>query len=190
MIKNVLTLLAIVGFVTGLLFVSQKAYAVEVEKGMIPAEHVDVSCKKLPFEVAVWDAEEAVAQLKKDEKHLWIDTRPASFYDKGSVRDAILLPYNKTGADGNELTPESLEEALKTAGMTKDTAKVVFFCQGPKCHRSYNASYVAVKDWGYDPENIIWFRAGYPFLLKAIKNDPKLKRRAKKYISDSGIKQL
>jgi len=47
-----------------------------------------------------------------------------------------------------------------------------------------------VSAWGYKPENSIWFRAGYPFLFKAVQDDVKLKRKANKYLSEAGIKQL
>ncbi len=88
------------------------------------------------------------------------------------------------------MTAELLGKTIADAGFSKDSVKVVMFCQGPKCHRSYNAAFVAVTRWGYKPENMIWFRAGYPHLLKEVKGNPKLKRKAKKYISDAGIKQL
>lgn len=164
--------------------------ASEVDKGKIPDAHTDSSLKKLPWGVPIYDVAEAVAKLKSNEKVLWIDTRPASFFNKGTVRDALNIPYNKTGAGGNDLTPETLEAAITAAGLSKDTATVIYFCQGPKCHRSYNAAFKAITEWGYKPENQVWFREGYPYLLKEIKNNPKLKRKAKKYISDAGVKQL
>ncbi len=171
-------------------FMANPLTAKEVNKGAIPADHVTKSCKALPWGVKVWDLEDAVSHLKAKDKILWIDTRPESFFKKGTVRGAILLPYNKTGAAGNDMTEEKLAAAVKAAGFTKDTAKVAFFCQGPKCHRSYNAAYIAVTQWGYKAENVVWYRDGYPTLFKEIKNNPKMKRKAKRYISDDGITQL
>lgn len=171
-------------------FLTQFAIAEEVGKGKIPAEQLATSYKQLPWGTPVWDVSEAISQLKKSEQVLWIDTRPESFYKKGTVRGAILLPYNNKDAGDNKLTQDSLAKALETAGIDKEKGKIITFCQGPKCHRSYNASFRMVTEWGYKPENVIWFRAGYPYLLKEIKNNPKLKRKAKKYISDSGVKQL
>ena len=164
--------------------------AAEVEKGKIPAEHMAKTAKSLPWGGLVWDIDEAVTQLKSKEKALWVDTRPESFFKKGTVRDAVLMPYNKTGSKGNELKKEDLEAAIASAGWSKEAVKIIFFCQGPKCHRSYNASFVTVSEWGFPPENIIWFRDGYPNLFKAVKKDSKLKRKAKKYLSDAGMKQL
>jgi len=164
--------------------------AAEVGKGKIPEDQLAKSYKKLDWGVAIWDTDEAVANLQKGENTLWVDTRPESFFKKGTVNDAVLLIYNKKGMEENTLTPESLEKALADKGLAKDQATIVFFCQGPKCHRSYNASFAAVTEWGYSPEQIIWHREGYPFLFKKVQEDAKLKRKAKRYISDAGVKQL
>ena len=172
------------------IFFTLTAQAQEVEKGKIPADQLASSYKSLPWGCPIWDVQEALTQLKSDEKVLWVDTRPESFFKKGTVRGAVLFPYNKKDAPDNALTEKTLATALTEAGVSKDSGKIIFFCQGPKCHRSYNATFVAVTDWGYKAENIIWFRAGYPLLVKEIKSNPKLQRKAKKYISDAGVKQL
>lgn len=169
---------------------SSSLMAQEVDKGKIPNDQLAKSYKKLAWGVDVWDVDEAVEHLKNGENILWVDTRPESFFQKGTVRDAVLLVYNKKGLAENTLTAESLDKALADKGIAKDNATIVFFCQGPKCHRSYNASFAAVTDWGYSPERIVWFREGYPFLFKKIQSDAKLKRKAKRYISDDGVKQL
>lgn len=164
--------------------------AAEVDKGKIPADQLVKSYKKLDWGVVIWDTDDAVHNLKKGKDILWVDTRPESFFKKGTVNGAVLLVYNKKGMEGNTLTPESLDQALADKGIAKDKATIVFFCQGPKCHRSYNASFTAVAEWGYPPEQIVWHREGYPFLFKKVQSDAKLKRKAKRYISDSGVKQL
>lgn len=165
-------------------------YAAEVGKGKIPADQLKKTFKTLPWGVAIWDVDDAITALKSKGSMVWIDTRPESLFNKGSVAGAELEPYNRSGEKGNDLTKDSLAAILSKKGLSKDTAKIIFFCQGPKCHRSYNATYVAVSSWGYAPENIVWFRAGYPFLFKAVKKDPKLKRKAKRYLNSNGRKQL
>ena len=185
---NVFVCIIALGFL--MLMNPMRIQAGEVNKGAIPGEHLAKSCKSLPWGAAVWDNPEAIVHLKSGDNVLWVDTRPASFFENGTVRGAVLLTYNKIGQDGNELTQDSLDAALASANIPKDSAKIVFFCQGPKCHRSYNASIIAVTEWGYDPDNVIWYRDGYPNLFKAVKADPKLKRKAKKYLSDDGLKQL
>ena len=167
--------------------------AQEVNKAQIPADHLVKSFKTLPWGAPVWDVPEAIARIKDkaaNKKTLWVDTRPESFFKKGAVRDSVLLIYNKKGKAENTLTKESLTKALADIGTTPAEATVVFFCQGPKCHRSYNASFAAVTEWGFAPDRMVWFRDGYPNLLKKVKNDAKLKRKAKRYISDPGLKSL
>ncbi len=189
MLRKSLSSLTVV-LVAVLLLGTGSVCAQEVNKGEIPAEHLQQSCKALPWGVTVWDLNEALVPLKEKEQIIWVDTRPGTFFEKGTVQGALLMPYNKSGQEGNDLTRETLEKAISSAGLTKDTAKIVFFCQGPTCHRSYNASYVAVKAWGFNPKNVYWFRDGYPVLFKAVKDDPKMKRKAKLYLSDSALSQL
>jgi len=183
--KTVLAILVCTALLTG------AVVAQEVPKGKIPANHLDSNLKELPWGVAVWDVEEAVTAFKsKESKILWVDTRPSSFFKQGTIRAAALLVYDKTGSDYPDGEPvctnESLAEAMTAAGADV----VVFFCQGPKCHRSYNAAYVAVTEWGMDATKVVWFRGGYPNLVKAVGESPKLKRKAKRYLSDEGVGKL
>lgn len=170
-----------------LILLTGAGQAGEVGKGQIPADHLQAGTKVLPWNVAVWDVDEAVKAIKKREKILWVDTRPTSFFEQGTVRGAVLMVYDQTGAsypDGEPIcTAAHLKKRMQKAGADK----VVFFCQGPKCHRSYNAAYVAVTDWGIDPSQVVWFRAGYPQLFKAVSETPKLKRKAKRYLCDASL---
>ena len=188
--KRMVVMLGICALVTLTCLGPLNLYANEVFKGQIPADHLAKSYKELPWGVEIWDVDEAVYHLKSKDKVLWIDTRPKTFFEKGSICGAVLMPYNKSGEKGNELTKEKLDAALASAGLSKNSAKIVFFCQGPKCHRSYNAAHIAVTQWGFDPKNVIWYRDGYPTLFIKVKNTPKLKRKAKKYINKDGISQM
>lgn len=168
----------------------QAVLANEVDKGGIPAAELEGSFKKLAWGSPVWDNDEMIQAYNDDAKILVVDTRPDSFFQKGTLRNAVLLAFDKSDAADNSMSEASLAEAIAKAGLTKETAKIVLFCQGPKCHRSYNASFIAVSKWGYKPENIIWFRDGYPNLVKKIQDDPKLKRKANKYLSEEALKSL
>ncbi len=172
------------------LSITNSLMAGEVGKGKIPADQLSKTFKTLAWGAPIWDVPEAVAALKTGKDTLWVDTRPESFFKKGTVANAVLLIYNKKDKEENTLTPESLEKAMADKGIAKENATIVFFCQGPKCHRSYNASFAAITEWGYAPEQIVWFRDGYPFLFKEVQENAKLKRKAKRYISDAGVKQL
>jgi rhodanese-related sulfurtransferase len=173
-----------------LLFSIQIASAADVKKGEIPEDQLAPTYRTLPWGSIIWEVNDAVTALKKGENFLWVDNRPESFFKKGTVSGAVLLVYHNIANPENTLTEESLEKAIIDAGLSKESANIVFFCQGPQCHMSYNATQVAINDWGYSPEKIIWFRGGYPDLLKEVKNDPKLKRKAKKYLSEAGVNQL
>lgn len=172
------------------LLVATGVSAQEVKKGEIPAVHLEKTCMQLPCGAGVWDNEQAIAALQDDSKVIWVDTRPASFFQKGTVRGAVLLTYDISGSQDNQLNAKTLEDALSKAGLGKENAKVVFFCQGPECHRSYNAAYTAVKEWGYAPASVIWYRDGYPNLFQDVKGSTALKRKAKFYLSDEALSQL
>jgi hypothetical protein len=166
------------------------ATAQEVNKGEIPAGHLAKTCKQLPWEVRVWDNEEAMTALQDDTNVLWIDTRPDSFFQKGTVRGAVILTYNISGGEGNDLSADKLQEAITKSGIPKDKVKIAFFCQGPECHRSYNATFVTVKQWGLSPDSVVWYRDGYPNLFQEIKGSAAHKRKAKQYLSDEALSQL
>ncbi len=172
------------------LSITTSLMAGEVEKGQIPTNQLEQSYKKLDWGATIWDVPEAVAALKEGKDTLWVDTRPESFFKKGTVANAVSLTYNKKDNEENTLTPVSLDKAMSDKGIAKDKATIVFFCHGPQCHRSYNASFAAITEWGYSPEQIVWFREGYPFLFKEVQENAKLKQKANRYISDSGVKQL
>ncbi|MDD5758889.1 MAG: rhodanese-like domain-containing protein [Desulfobulbaceae bacterium] len=165
-------------------------HANEVDKGGIPAAELDSSFKKMSWGSPVWDNADILQAYNDGTKMLLVDTRPESFFKKGTLRNAVLLAFDKSDSADNGLTEASLSEALAKAGMTKENAKIVMFCQGPKCHRSYNASFVAVSKWGYSPDSVIWYRDGYPNLVKEIQGDAKLKRKANKYLSEEAMKSL
>ncbi len=152
--------------------------AQEVDKGKIPAKHLDAKLKALPNGVAIWDAEEAQAALEgKQGAVVWVDTRTKSFFEIGTIKGAVLHPYDKKGKEpAGTLSKAELDQMIATG------SKVVFFCQGPECHRSYNACFRAVGEWGAPAKQIIWFRAGYPDLLKHLEADPKLARKKAKYL--------
>lgn len=177
------------------LSVAQKcAECVEVAKGKIPPHHLARTLKKLPSDIVIWDAPEAIAALKAETGVLWVDTRPRSFGKIGTVRGAVTLVTDLLGqaipdADKpKELTKERLQKEIDARGGI-GSIKVAFFCQGPECHRSYNAAIRAVKEYGLPPSAIIWFRDGYPGLLDYINADPKLKARISRYLEGDVLNQ-
>jgi len=167
----------------------------EVEKEAIPVEHLARTLTVTPWQSPIWDVPQAAERLRKtDQPILWVDTRPKSFFATGTVRRAVNLAYDRSDRlpppEEHTLNRESLAQAVQAAGLDPATVTIVFFCQGPKCHRSYNAAYTASTAWGWAPERVVWFRDGYPVLLNAVREDPKLKRKAESFLDDAGVGSL
>jgi hypothetical protein len=161
----------------------------EVAKGKIPAQFLDPGLKVLPSGIAIWDVDEAIAALKdKKMKYLWVDTRPGSFLKIGTTKNAVNLVCDLQGvpipeADApNAISKDKLSAAMEKIDPDINSVTVVFFCQGPKCHRSYNAALRSVKEYGLGVDQVVWFRGGYPNLEKHILSNAKLKRRITKYL--------
>jgi hypothetical protein len=161
----------------------------EVDAGEVPAEHLSSACRTLPWGVEVWNLEDAVGNMINGAAVLWIDTRPANLTNEGSLRGAVWLPFNKSGAEGNELNREQLLAAVTASGYSKDTVKIVFFSEKSDCQRSYNAAYTAVAQWGIDPARIIWYRDGYPEFFCEIRDNPLLRCKARIFLNEEALKQ-
>ena len=175
-------------------FAGECAECKEVAKGAIPEKFLDESVKELPSGIKIWDTKEAFAGLENAEaKTLWVDTRPSSFFKQGTIIKAILLVCDLKGKDipaedkDKAMSKEKLLAEMKKIDADINNVKVVFFCQGPECHRSYNAALRSVSDYGLDVSKIVWHRGGYPNFETHIKNDPKLNRRVTKYLSGTTI---
>lgn len=167
----------------------------EVGKGKIPVKFLDKSVKELPSGIAVWDVDEAMPALKdKKAKLLWVDTRPGSFLKIGTIKNAVHMVCDLKGkpipdADKDKaISEEMLKAEMKKVDPDTKNVKVIFFCQGPKCHRSYNAAIRAVKEYGLEASQVIWFRDGYPNLEKYISSKPKLKKRISRYLRGDVVK--
>lgn len=167
----------------------------EVAKGMIPEQFLAKHVKQLPSGIHIWDVEEAIPQLRKGETNiLWVDTRPKSFFKMGTVKNAVLLVYDQEGVKvpeenhGPALTLEKLTQAMKALDPDPSKVTVVYFCQGPECHRSYNAALQSAQVYGLSPDKVVWFRDGYPHLEKAVMEDPKLKRRKEIFLQGDILK--
>ncbi|MBU1087527.1 MAG: hypothetical protein KKD05_08430 [Candidatus Omnitrophica bacterium] len=187
-LKGVLAGIVLSFVLSGMCF-AQKAFE-EVNKGEIPGQFLDTTLKTHPLGFLIWDEKEVIDTFDSKKKNiLWVDTRLLHLYKEGTVKGSVLLTYDK-----NETLPEaelSETKVLTKASLLEEIAKidpvlenvtVVFFCQGPKCHRSYNAALRAVQNWGFKPEQIIWFRAGFPLLFKYLKESPKLERKMNRYV--------
>jgi len=84
--------------------------------------------------------------VMSQEKLVIIDSRLYKEYNKGHIQGSISLQDNLMS-----------ENKLKDYVPTKSTP-LLFYCNGIRCFRSYNASNKALK-WGYT--NIYWYREGW-----------------------------
>lgn len=90
----------------------------------------------------------------------FIDVRKDDDYSEtGTIPSAIHLEYqfqNASYTGKTELTGPRIKAILK------EKKGVIFFCNGPKCSRSFNAAIAAVYHWGIPADRVKWFRRGAP----------------------------
>lgn len=82
-----------------------------------------------------------------DKGVVFVDVRKDKDWDAGRIPGAVHIESKKAFTDA------SLGEVAK-----KDQ-EIVLYCNGPKCHRSYNSTVKAV-DWGYS--KVYYYRDGFP----------------------------
>jgi rhodanese-related sulfurtransferase len=87
-----------------------------------------------------------------------IDTRVASEYADGHIKDALNVPYREKSEKA--VTFDASQDEFNLAKLPADkAATVIMYCNGPECWKSFKASTVAIKG-GYT--NILWYRDGFP----------------------------
>jgi rhodanese-related sulfurtransferase len=91
-------------------------------------------------------AEEVIELITGSDNVVVIDARRDEEYEKGHIETAITL-----------LDSKMTELNLSSHAFLKETP-IVFYCNGIRCLRSYNASVKALS-WGYT--NVYWFRGGW-----------------------------
>jgi len=94
----------------------------------------------------VVDADQVKAMIDKKEKVLVVDARVESEYKEAHLPGAVNIPQPKM-------------DALKDRLPADKTHPLLFYCNGPKCWKSYRASKKAL-EWGYT--QVYWFRGGIP----------------------------
>lgn len=90
-------------------------------------------------------AEDVIDLIESSDDLVVIDARKNSDREKGWIEGSVGLPNTETNAD-------SLAKVLPS----KNTP-VVFYCNGVKCGRSYDAAKIAL---GHGYSKIYWFRGG------------------------------
>jgi rhodanese-related sulfurtransferase len=87
-----------------------------------------------------------------------IDSRVASEYAEGHIKDAVNVPYREKSEKAVNF--DASQDEFNLAKLPADkAAAIVIYCNGPECWKSFKASTVAIKG-GYT--NILWYRDGFP----------------------------
>lgn len=86
------------------------------------------------------------------------DVRNKLDYRDGHIPGAVHLPYKEKSAKSVRFRMELDKFDLSGLPKEKET-RIIFYCNGKRCWKSYKASTVAIKA-GY--QNVLWFRDGFP----------------------------
>lgn len=102
----------------------------------------------------------SVTQLKKlsNEGIRVFDVRNRLDYKDGHIPGAVHLPYKERSAKKAAFKIELDQFDLLALPKEKE-ARIIFYCNGERCWKSYKASTVAINA-GY--RNVLWFRDGFP----------------------------
>ncbi len=99
-------------------------------------------------------------QLFVAERWAFVDVRKdRDLREKGTIPGSYHAEYKFEGSEykgATRLTQRTMRRLLE------DYDGVVFFCNGPKCPRSFNACVVAVQAWGVPGSRIRWYHNGVP----------------------------
>lgn len=87
-----------------------------------------------------------------------VDTRKASEYGEGSIKEAISVPYDpEKSAKAADF--DASQDKFDMGKLKDKNAAIVVFCNSGSCWKSYKAAVVLSKN-GY--KNVNWYRDGFP----------------------------
>ncbi len=111
----------------------------------------------LKYGVTLVDTQRALSLQK--EGAVFVDTRKVPEYAVENIEGAISAYYDEKGGDKNKVADfDSSNDIYHNARLPKDkTTKLIFYCNGIKCWKSYKAAVMSAKD-GY--KNIFWLQSG------------------------------
>lgn len=95
----------------------------------------------------------------QQEGAVFVDTRKVPEYAIERIDGAISAYYDEKGGEENKIVEfDSSHDTYLNSRLPKDKeAKLIFYCNGIKCWKSYKAAVLSVKD-GY--KNIFWLQDG------------------------------
>jgi len=107
--------------------------------------------------VKVVDANMALALQK--EGAIFVDTRKVPEYALENIGGSISAYYDEKGGEKNKIADfDSTNDIYHNSRLPKDkSAKLIFYCNGIKCWKSYKAAVMSARD-GY--MNVFWLQSG------------------------------
>lgn len=97
-----------------------------------------------------------------DSGAIFLDARKAIDMARGKIKGSLKASYKDKGGNKNKIInwDKSKDSYVKEYFPANKNTKIVTYCNGPKCWKSYKLAVVLVKDHGYT--NINWLRDGFP----------------------------
>ena len=113
----------------------------------------------LKYGVKTVDAQQSYKLYKNGAKI--IDARNVPEYAEEHIKDAVPAFYDEKGGNANKIVDfNRTNDIFHSKRLPKDkNAKLIFYCNGVKCWKSYKAAVVSA-DMGYN--NVYWLRDGLP----------------------------
>jgi len=111
----------------------------------------------LQYGVKLVDANMALALQK--EGAIFVDTRKVPEYAVENIDGSISAYYDEKGGDKNKIADfDNTNDIYHNSRLPKDkTAKLIFYCNGIKCWKSYKAAVISARE-GY--KNVFWLQSG------------------------------
>ncbi|MDQ1268487.1 MAG: Chemotaxis protein [Campylobacterota bacterium] len=109
------------------------------------------------YSVTLVDTKTAISL--KNEGALFVDTRKVPEYAIERIEGAISAYYDEKGGEENKIPEfDNSNDTYQKSRLPQDKqAKLIFYCNGIKCWKSYKAAVVSAKD-GY--KNVFWLQEG------------------------------
>jgi len=110
----------------------------------------------------------SVSDAKKAQSNgaLLLDTRKTSQVSEEKIEGAVKALYKEKGGNKNRMGNfDASKDKFTTKNIPADkNAKLITYCNGPRCWRSFKAA-VTLTKMGY--KNVYWMRDGIPSWKKA-----------------------
>ena len=90
---------------------------------------------------------------------IFVDTRKVPEYAVENIDGSISAYYDEKGGDKNKIADfDNTNDIYHNSRLPKDkTAKLIFYCNGIKCWKSYKAAVISARE-GY--KNVFWLQSG------------------------------